>query len=224
MAVTKTGRSFDRLFFLNGWIGVRLAERWLQTKGFCVERSVPQRRGTENAVSSGDIDLVARKAAETLYVEVKFWGGGSNPYPLNPSWLVEFMLDRGKLNTLFEPHHDATGYMLLYRTPPTKTFVYRDGLKFVDRLVSHYEYEVPLDLIRELSGQSSQEFAETVLRFLVQKRVSKEVEFRIVYFQQIFKELGQAGVDAHRSDLRNELVTLFESTYSDVIRRSQRPL
>ena len=215
-------KQIDQIFFLNGWIGVRLAEKWLRVKGFDVERSIAQRRGTEKAVSSGDIDLVARNASGTVYIEVKFWGAGSKPYPLNPSWLVKFMLDRNKLNTLFEPHQDATGYMLLYRNPATKTFAYRDGLKFVDRLVSHYK--VPLDLIRGLSGQSSQEFAETVLRFLVQKRVGRDVEFRIVYFKQILKELGQARLDAYRTHLKGELLTLFETIYSDVIWRSQRSL
>ena len=91
----------DNIFFPNGWIGERLAEQWLQSKGYRVERAIPQRRGTENGTSSGDIDLVAKKRSKVLYVEVKFWAKKS---ALTPSWLVEFMLERKKLNTLFEQH------------------------------------------------------------------------------------------------------------------------
>jgi len=213
-------KQIDQIFFLNGWIGVRLAEQWLRVKGFDVERSIAQRRGTEKAVSSGDIDLVARKASKTLYVEVKFWGAGRKPYTLIPSWLVEFMLDRKKLNTLFERHEDATEYLLVYRYPSEGTFKYDPTrkYKYIDRLVSHYK--VPLSLIRQLSGHSSQEFAEKVLRFLVRKHVGKEVEFSIVYFQQILEELDQAQLDECRMSLKGELLNLFEGSYSDIIRGS----
>lgn len=215
-----TNNQSEKLFFLNGWIGVRLAERWLQTKGFSVKRSVPQRRGTEGAVSSGDIDLVARKASKTLYVEVKFWGAGTKPYTLIPSWLVEFMLDRKKLNTLFERHEDATEYLLVYRYPSEGTFKYNPTrkYKYIDRLVSHYK--VPLSLIRQLSGQSYSKFTEEVLRFLVRKRLGKEVKFSLVYFQQILEELGQAQLDECRMSLKGELLNLFEGSYSDIIGRS----
>ena len=96
------------IFFLNGWIGERLAEEWLKGKGYAVKRAVRSSRGTENATSSGNIDLVAKKGSEVRYIEVKSW---SKKYPLGLSWLVEFMLDRKKLNTLLEKHKDATHHI-----------------------------------------------------------------------------------------------------------------
>lgn len=200
--------------FLNGWIGVRLAEEWLRARGFRVESKVAQRRGTEKATSSGDIDLVAKKGSETIYIEVKFWGSGSKKYTLSPSWLVEFMLDRRKLNTLFERHEDATGYWLLYRYPASGTFVYGAGLQFVKRLISRYE--VPQHLIQELSGQSRRRFVEEVLRFLVHKKVGKEIQFEVIYFDRILRELGKEQLKETRSVLRNEALTLFDEAYSTI--------
>jgi len=218
MGEAKNRNQSEKMFFLNGWIGMRLAEQWLMAKGFCMERSIPQRRGTENAVSSGDIDLIASKPSksETIYVEVKFWGSGSKPYSLTPSWLVEGMLNKNKLNTLFESHKEATGYMLIYRTPAFGTFVYDKEHKYINQLIS--KYEVPRELIQELSGRSSQEFAENILRFIVQERVGMKVKFEIVYFQQILKEIGQEKLDSYQLELMNELATLFESIYSDIVK------
>ena len=81
----------DDIFFLNGWIGERLVEEWLKLKGYAVKRATRIPRGTKNATSSGDIDLVAKKGSEVRFVEVKSW---SKKYRLGLSWLVEFMLDR----------------------------------------------------------------------------------------------------------------------------------
>lgn len=203
----------DNIFFLNGWIGERLAEQWLQSKGYRVERAIPQRRGTENATSSGDIDLVAKKGSEVLYVEVKFW---AKKYALTPSWLVEFMLERKKLNTLFEQHRDATHYMLIYRYPATGNFIYRSELKYVKSIVSHYK--VPLDLIHKISGQPSRKFVEVVLEYLLHKNAGKKVKFEIVYFKQILEELGKAQrLDDYRSILKEELIKYLDASYSQVL-------
>jgi len=201
------------IFFLNGWIGERLAQEWLQSKGYHVERAIPQRRGTKSATSSGDIDLVAKKESKVIYVEVKFW---AKKYTLTPSWLVEFMLERKKLNTLFEQHRDATHYMLIYRYPATGTFMYRNELKYVKSLVSHYK--VPLDLIQKISGQPSSKFVEVVLEYLVHKNAGKKAKFEIVYFKQILEELWNTQrPDDYRSILKEELIKYFDASYSQVV-------
>lgn len=182
-----TTNSPDSIFFLNGWIGERLAEEWLKSKGYRVECAIPQSRGTENAMSSGDIDLVGKKESQVLYVEVKFWG---KKYTLTPSWLVEFMLERKKLNTLFEQHRDATHYMLIYRYAATGTFIYRSNFKYVKILLSRYK--IPLDLIFKISGQPSSNFVEAVLKYLVHKNAGNKVKFEIVYFKQILEELWRS--------------------------------
>jgi len=203
----------DRIFFLNGWIGERVAQEWLKSKGYRVERAIPQRRGTKSATSSGDIDLVAKKESEVLYVEVKFW---AKKYTLTPSWLVEFMLERKKLNTLFEQHRDATHYMLIYRYAATGIFVYRSKFKYVKSLLSRYK--IPLDLMLKISGQPSSKFVEVVLEYLVHKNAGKKVEFEIVYFKQILEELWKSQrTDNYSSMLKEELIKYFDASYSQVV-------
>lgn len=198
--------------FLNGWIGERLAEEWLKMKGYDVESKTLEPRGTDKATSSGDIDLIAKKGSEeVIYVEVKSWGKN----PLNPSWLVEFMLERKKLNTLFIRRSDATQHILIYRFPPTGSFIYKGNLKYIKKLISGYN--VPNDLIRNLSGEPSRKFVEVILEYLVHRKAGEHIKFNIIYFEQFLEELSKHDkLDNYYHMLKEELFRYFDKSFRQI--------
>lgn len=200
--------------FLNGWIGERLAALWLELKGYEVVTSTPQRRGTEKATSSGDIDLIAKKGDEIIYAEVKCWSKKSS---LTPSWLVQFMLERNKLNTLFEQHSNATHHMLIFGHPASGTFKYPNNSKYVEQLI--YDYGIPQDFLRNMAGQTTTKFVEGILKFLVHNN-NKDVVFSVVYFKQIIEELRQMDIlDSCRSLIEEELSAYGKIALENVLDR-----
>ncbi len=212
MTQGSTSDSLSKVTFLNGWIGERLTELWLRSRGYQIRRAVQQHRGTKKATSSGDIDLVAKKGSKVLYIEVKSWEKNR----LNPSWLVQFMLDRNKLNTLFEKHADATDYILVYRYPATGIFKYSSKAKYIKTLVSRYN--VPRPLILAISGQPASRFAYVVLDYLVHKNVGEKVRFKIIYFKEILDNLTTTNnISKCQSALKEELLTLFDDTFSQIV-------
>ena len=201
----------DKVHFLNGYIGQRLTEEWLRSENYEVQREVKQIRGTEKAVSSGDIDIIARKGSEIQHVEVKFW----ERYPLTPSWLVQFMLDRKKLNTLFEKCEGVNGYILVYRFPGTGIFVYQDGLKYLKEL--HDKYSIPEEFLRRLTNKPVTDFVQEVLTYLVRRKTESKAQLRIVYFDEILRGLKRLNsLEIIRAKLEAELLRYFHQTYSDV--------
>lgn len=197
--------------FLNGWIGERLAEQWFKLKGYSVEHSVSQQRGTEDATSAGDVDLIAKKNSEIIYIEVKFWEKDT----LNPSWLVQFMLGKKLLKTLFETHQDATEHMLIFRYPSRHIFRFEksENYKYIKSLIK--DHQVPLRLLRSIDGQAADVFAKTIIEHLIKHKVKNQIGFRIVYFKEIINDLVTNGrIDDCRVSLEKELNDIFRNTFS----------
>lgn len=201
----------DQTNFLNGWIGQKLAEKWLKSRGYNVESHVKQQRGTEKSVSSGDIDLIAKKGAQVIYIEVKFW---SNKSSLTPSWLVQFMLARNKLNTFFEEHADATKYMLIFRFPSNNIFEYKNTSKYIKTLMTNYH--VPEKLLQRLSGKPVTEFCEEILKHIITAKSGAKVDFGIIYIDKILSDLGKATTKSYRAFLEVELQTIFQQKYEEI--------